>query len=275
MIRLSNLGTRILVAVIGMPIIFAACILGKFFFLVFALAVGLVSYYEFSKMILNINHYANKLVGYLSVAVIILNAYYHFIDLQILFLIIVPLLFLVELYRVKGSATANVGSTLTGIFYTGLLVSGLILLREFYSDSHFTYDRGGYLIISVFASIWLCDSSAFFVGTAIGTHKILPRISPNKSWEGAIAGFIFSTVGMIAARFIVLDFLTMFDAIAIGIIVGVFGQAGDFVESMFKRDSNVKDSSSIIPGHGGVLDRFDSLIFSAPLIYLYLKFFAG
>ena len=274
MIRLSNLGTRVLVSVIGIPLIVIVCIVGKWLFLLFALAIGLVSYFEFSKMVSKKRHHTNWLAGALSITAIITNAYYHFVDFQLLVFIIISLLFLFELSRNKESAVANLGSTLIGVFYIGLFASSLVLLREFYDESFFLYYRGGYLIISVFATIWICDSGAYFIGSAIGTHKIFPRISPNKSWEGSIAGFIFSILGMIAARYFALDFLSLLEAIIIGIIVGIFGQAGDFVESMIKRDTNVKDSSSLIPGHGGIFDRFDSLLFTAPLVYLYLEFFA-
>ena len=125
------------------------------------------------------------------------------------------------------------------------------------------------MIISIFVSIWICDSAAYFIGSAYGLHKLMPRVSPKKSWEGAIAGFVFAVIGMIAARELVLEFLELRDAIAIGLIVGAFGQIGDLVESLLKRDNHVKDSSSIIPGHGGILDRFDSLLFTAPIVYLY------
>ncbi len=271
MIRLSNLGTRVIVALVGIPLILAACIIGKIPFLIFAFGIGIISFVELSKMLEGKKHYLNNRIGELSVTVIIFNTYFQIIEFEKLALIIVAVLMLAELFRNSGSAVSNIGSTLIGIFYIGLFASSLIMLREFYNESFFTYDQGGYLIISVFVSIWLCDSAAYFVGTAIGTHKMLPRVSPNKSWEGAIAGFVFSIVGMLAARFLVLDFLSITDAVVIGIIVGTFGQAGDFIESMIKRDANVKDSSSIIPGHGGIFDRFDSLIFSAPIIYLYLE----
>lgn len=271
MIRLSNLGTRVIVALVGIPLILAACIIGKIPFLIFAFGIGIISFVELSKMLEGKKHYLNNRIGELSVTVIIFNTYFQIIEFEKLALIIVAVLMLAELFRNSGSAVSNIGSTLIGIFYIGLFASSLIMLREFYNESFFTYDQGGYLIISVFVSIWLCDSAAYFVGTAIGTHKMLPRVSPNKSWEGAIAGFVFSIVGMLAARFLVLDFLSITDAAAIGLIVGTFGQAGDFIESMIKRDANVKDSSSIIPGHGGIFDRFDSLIFSAPIIYLYLE----
>ncbi|MEW6701110.1 MAG: phosphatidate cytidylyltransferase, partial [Bacteroidota bacterium] len=170
-------------------------------------------------------------------------------------------------------ASANLGSTLLGIFYMGLFSAAIVDLREFYRDSIFTYNQGGYLIISILASIWICDSAAYFIGTAYGRHKLMPRVSPNKSWEGAIAGFVFAIIGMIAAREVLLEFMELHNAIVIGFIVGTFGQIGDLIESLLKRDAHVKDSSSLIPGHGGIFDRFDSLLFTAPVVYLYLFLF--
>ena len=135
------------------------------------------------------------------------------------------------------------------------------------------YTEAGYLIISIFASIWVCDSAAYFIGSALGKHKLFPRVSPKKSWEGAIAGFIFAVVTLIAARELLLDILSLTDAVIIGILIGIFGQLGDLVESLLKRDAGVKDSSSIIPGHGGIFDRFDSILFTVPIVYLYFYFF--
>ena len=103
---------------------------------------------------------------------------------------------------------------------------------------------------------------------------MFPRISPNKSWEGALLGFLFAILTMLLAKLIVLDFLSWTNVIVLGIIIGIIGQLGDLVESSIKRDAGIKDSSSIIPGHGGIFDRFDSLLFSAPAIWLYLKYFS-
>ena len=124
----------------------------------------------------------------------------------------------------------------------------------------------------MFASIWICDSAAYYGGTALGKHKLFLRVSPYKSWEGALFGFVFSVLTMVTAKFIVLDFLDWNTIIALGVIIGIIGQLGDLVESLFKRDAQVKDSSNIIPGHGGVFDRFDSLLLTAPVIYLYLTY---
>ena len=106
----------------------------------------------------------------------------------------------------------------------------------------------------------------------MGRHKLFVRVSPNKTWEGAVWGFIAAVATMIIAQKLILPYLRLHQAIIIGMIIGVFGQIGDLVESLFKRDAGVKDSSSIIPGHGGVLDRFDSLIFVSPILYLYIDF---
>ncbi len=269
--QMSNLVSRILVALVGIPLIVALCLIGKIPFLLFVLFIGLIAFYEFSGMLKNKNSYANRIIGSISVLLIILNEYYHFLDYHVFFILIILTLLLAELFRNKSSAINNLGSTLLGIFYIGFFAASILNLREFYSGSAFTYSQGGYLILSILVSIWLCDSAAYFIGSAYGLHKLMPRVSPKKSWEGAIAGFIFAVIGLVVAKSLVLEFLTMFQAIIIGIIVGLFGQIGDLIESLIKRDANVKDSSAIIPGHGGIFDRFDSLLFTAPIVYLYLR----
>jgi phosphatidate cytidylyltransferase len=110
------------------------------------------------------------------------------------------------------------------------------------------------------------------VGAPLGKHKLFPRVSPQKSWEGAIAGFVFAIAAAVAAKYLVLTFLPLASAIVIGAIVGTIGQLGDLVESLLKRDAGVKDSSTLIPGHGGALDRFDSILLVTPCVYLYLHY---
>ena len=266
MVRLNNLGTRVVVALFGIPLIIIVSVLGRWPFVIFTLAIALISFFEFSQMVINKRHYVNMLIGILSISAIVINTYEHYIGYHSLIVMIVSALLALELLRNKGSAISNLGSTLLGIFYIGFFSSSLIALRQLYEYSYFLYDQGGYLIISVFASIWLCDSAAYFIGSAVGSHKIFPRISPNKSWEGTITGFFFAIFGMIVSHF-----LSTSNAVVLGMIVGIFGQTGDFIESMFKRDTNVKDSSGLIPGHGGIFDRFDSLLFTVPAVYMYLR----
>jgi phosphatidate cytidylyltransferase len=213
---------------------------------------------------------------------------------QLQFLLVVVLVFLLtvllmELFRQKGSAILNATATVAGVLFISLFFGTLIYVRELFPfgfpvhkffPASYAGDAelamisrwGGYTVISIFASIWMCDTLAYFGGSAFGRHKLFERVSPKKSWEGAIFGFVAALLTMVIARATVLDYLRLQDALVMGSIVGIFGQLGDLVESRFKRDAGMKDSSSIIPGHGGVYDRFDSLVFVAPIVYLYIDF---
>jgi phosphatidate cytidylyltransferase len=209
----------------------------------------------------------------------------------ILIISILIVILIVELFRNAGYPLHNLSVTVMGLIYVSGFFGTFIGLRELFipfdfpASRFFTADEislpqtldkiyawGGYTVISVFIIIWICDTAAYFGGRLTGKHKLFERISPNKTWEGAIFGFVFAIVAAVAMKYILLDYLSVGSAVVIGFIVGVFGQVGDLVESMFKRDAGVKDSSSLIPGHGGALDRFDSLLFVAPLVYLYLDF---
>ena len=273
--KLGNTSVRIIVSVMAIPLILFACVYGKIPFLIFVLGIGLLSFGVFTGLAKKKNIYPNSLLGFLTVALLILNVYFNFVQFDIIIISSAILILLSELFRNKSSAILNTGATFLGILYLGLFSASILAIREFYNYSVLVYDEGGYLIISIMASIWICDSAAFFIGSAIGKHKLFPRVSPNKSWEGAITGFVFSVIAMIAAKALILDNLTLFDTIIIGIIVGLIGQLGDLVESLFKRDAGVKDSSNLIPGHGGIFDRFDSLFLTAPTVYVYLFLFVG
>jgi phosphatidate cytidylyltransferase len=134
------------------------------------------------------------------------------------------------------------------------------------------------LICVVLGSIWACDSLAYYGGKFFGKHKLFERVSPKKTWEGAVAGFIGGITGVLLVRYLFIQagetfYLDVLQVSIIGALGGSLGQLGDLAESWLKRDAGVKDSSSIIPGHGGVLDRFDSLLFVAPATYVYVKYF--
>lgn len=269
---LGNTAVRVLVSVFAIPAIVLLSYFGGVYFLSFVLIITGISFYEFSVMAKLKDANVNVNLGLLAVIFIIINQY-RFLFSQYNFLIaffIVLLIF--ELFRNNGSAIQNLGVTLLGVFYLGIFGSTLVGIREFYPNIDGLYSNGGYLIISILATIWICDSAAFFGGTALGKHKLFPRVSPKKSWEGAIFGFVFAILTMILAKALVLDFLSLRDSLALGFIIGTFGQIGDLAESLLKRDAAVKDSSSLIPGHGGIFDRFDSLLFSSPIIYLYLSY---
>lgn len=266
----NKTGTRVIVSIIAIPFIALASYFGGILFLIFVLGIALISFYEFSALVKNKKAEPHTYTGMLAVAAIVLNIYFDWLNFFTITIIISTILLIIELFRNKSSAILNLGVTYLGIFYIGLFASSILGIRELYKFSHQLYEQGGFLIISIFVTIWICDSAAFFLGTAFGKHKLFPRVSPNKSWEGAIAGFVFSILTMVAAQLFILDFLTVTDAIIIGALVGTVGQVGDLIESLIKRDAEVKDSSALIPGHGGIFDRFDSLLFVSPFIYLYL-----
>ncbi len=267
---IGNTTIRIIVSAIAIPAIVLASYFGRFYFFTFAFGIGVVSYYEFWLFVKNKDINANLTLGVLSVGLLITNTFKNFIDFYSLLILILVILTITELFRNKGSAIFNIGSTLLGVLYFGLFASALVAIREFYLVD---YEHGGLLIISIFASIWFCDSAAFFGGSALGKHKLFPRVSPNKSWEGALFGLLFAIIAMVISKVVIINFLTWVDVIAIGLIVGIIGQIGDLIESLFKRDARVKDSSEIVPGHGGIFDRFDSLLYSAPTLIIYIKYF--
>lgn len=276
---MSNLAARVLVAVVSIPIITAACYFGGPYFFIFTTALIVLSLNEFYGLAKSKSLEPAAAVGVAIAA--IMNALVYASGLKNLvdyLLFAIGFILLFELGKKRGDRVIgtfeNAGATLSGVIYIGLFGSILTALRERYGlASIFPEDKdAGIFIISILAAIWICDSAAFFVGRAFGKHKMTKLVSPNKTWEGAVAGFIFAIGTAIAAKYLTMPHLDARFAIGMGVIVGTLGQAGDFVESMFKRDANAKDSSALIPGHGGVFDRFDSLLFSAPFIYLMLKY---
>jgi phosphatidate cytidylyltransferase len=160
--------------------------------------------------------------------------------------------------------------TLFGVLYVAWLSAHLVLLRELPWRAGTPYAEGAACALLAFFITWGCDSGAYLVGRLFGRRR-LTRISPRKSVEGAIGGLLFAVACAFVARAWFAPFLAVRDALALGVLVGLFAQVGDLVESLFKRDAAHGDSSDIIPGHGGILDRFDSLYFGAPLVYYYLK----
>jgi len=180
-----------------------------------------------------------------------------------------------ELFRKKPHAMENIATSFFAAVFIALAIAYFIKLQQLgYNDKG--GHLGGYAVLTVFIGVWTCDSMAYFVGSAFGKHKIFPRVSPNKSWEGSIAGVVGSfVVLLLIVKAGWLPGLDYFDALILGLITGVAGQIGDFAESLVKRDVGVKDSSNLLPGHGGAWDRLDSILFAAPLSYLYLSLVLG
>lgn len=271
---------RVIVAVVAIPLIVAACYFGGPWFFLFTTALIVLSANEFYNLASSKALHPSAVFGITSAGVLNALVYSAGFAAALDFLIlIIPLALLSELFKTRPDKVSgtfeNVGTTLLGIFYIGILGAVLTALRQRVNLESVFPDRkdAGLFMIAILATIWICDSAAYFVGRSIGKRKMSKLVSPNKTWEGAIAGFVFAIATAVATKYLIMPFLDLELAIGTGIIIGTFGQAGDFVESLFKRDAGAKDSSNLIPGHGGVFDRFDSLLFSAPFIYLLLEHF--
>ena len=184
---------------------------------------------------------------------------------------IIPLFSLViifELFRKNNPSWKRVGVYLTGFAYISIPFG---LMNFFY----YTPDSGTLqvgILIGLFAIVWSNDVFAYLVGSMIGKHRILERISPKKSWEGSIGGLLFA---LLAAYILSLFYaqLSLSRWLVMAVVIVVFGTVGDFAESMLKRQAGVKDSGNLLPGHGGVLDRFDAVMFATPFVYFYLNLF--
>ena len=172
--------------------------------------------------------------------------------------VILPLIWLLG-RRHKEGAFISWAWTIAGILYVGWLLSYFVALRGL--------DEHGYWVFLALATNFASDTAAFFTGRALGRHKLAPRISPGKTWEGTIAGFFGAII--VSLPFTMLLPLSYWQAILLGFLVSLFGQLGDLVESLLKRNMGVKDSGRLLPGHGGALDRIDSVVFAGVVVYYY------
>ena len=204
-----------------------------------------------------------------------------FFDLGASLLALVAILILLVLSALIGTlrlsnkeGLLSFFSTVGGFFYIPFLLAfllGIVAVVEGRFLGHpFTSHYASAFVFMIFAGIWLCDSGAYFAGRTFGKHKLFERVSPKKTWEGAIGGAVVTIVGVTICTIWLFPNSQWFDGVILGTIIGIMGQIGDLVESLIKRACRVKDSSQIIPGHGGILDRFDSLLFVVPVVYLYV-----
>jgi phosphatidate cytidylyltransferase len=181
-------------------------------------------------------------------------------------MLVVPMIlgvFVTELFRKSNTPMLNIACTLIIPFYVALPFSFLHFLV--FKTGEYEYG----LLLAFFFLIWANDIGAYLIGVNFGKHRLFERISPKKSWEGAIGGFVFTIVVAVFIWYFS-ERLNVWHWLVIGVLVSVMGTLGDLVESMLKRSVNIKDSGSLLPGHGGVLDRFDAVIFAAPLVCSYL-----
>jgi len=173
--------------------------------------------------------------------------------------------------RDTKSALLTISAFFMGIIYAGWAFGRhLVLIRDMKIDN---MEIGVGLIVLFIAIIWCGDTGAYAIGRLFGRHKLIPTISPGKTIEGTMGGLFFGILGGIAIKYVFLpEVIALHHVIILGILLGIIGQTGDLGESLLKRNANMKDSGNLIPGHGGVLDRCDSMILTAPVFYYYLKY---
>jgi phosphatidate cytidylyltransferase len=184
--------------------------------------------------------------------------------LFVLLLFLLAILFL-GITQNLSSTISTLAIVLLGIFYIGFLLSHVSLIR--------TMPEGRRWVFFLLATVWAGDISAFLGGFFFGRHKLYPKISPNKTYEGLLGAIVGTVVVALAFAILFIPKLGMGFCLFLAIGIGVVGQLGDFTESMFKRSAQVKDSGALIPGHGGMLDRIDSFLFSAPFLHYALLYF--
>lgn len=281
---MSNLVLRSITGVLFVATIILCISWNKYsaglLFLVFS-TLGTVEFYQ----ILNKKKLSNntKYGPFVNVVVysLLTLAFIEIIDYRFLFLIVPLLLILVvqELFMKDTIPYQNISSTLFGILYITLPFAALNYIsfnEEFYSKIGLSGNWS--LLTGFFIILWTSDSMAYLVGRKFGKHKLFPRVSPGKTWEGFIGGVVFAVIAGYIYSLVTKDVQAdstinaSLHWIVMSLIISVFGMLGDLSESLLKRSGGVKDSGSLLPGHGGVLDRFDGIFFSSPIILTYLLF---
>lgn len=270
---LDKLGIRTVISITFAPLILLSAWQGGYIFFAVVTSIVLLALNEFYDLATQKVTYPVRFFGF---GVAIASCYLFFINraeyLWILLSVTFVLLLIFELFRNEVAPILNVATTFMGVFYVAILLGFLLLIRELPDGSTFHYLLGGKWVILIFLSIWVCDSAAYMLGARLGRHKLFERVSPNKTIEGAIFGFIFALLTAYVSWLIYLHEMRLLHVLVIGGLCGTLGQISDLVESLFKRDARVKDASNLIPGHGGILDRFDSEILVAPAVFFYLRF---
>jgi len=184
-------------------------------------------------------------------------------------LLSVPLLFLpfvFEIYRKQPQPLINIALTITGILYIAVPLALLNLLN---GENALRVLKFPVILTGFFLITWFYDTGAYLYGKQFGTHKFFERISPKKTWEGTIAGAVVAIITSVGLHFLAPG-IALPDWISIAFLIILFGTFGDLIESLFKRSMNIKDSGTILPGHGGILDRFDTMFISVPFVFLYI-----
>lgn len=267
---MKNLTIRTLTGAVYVAIVLGSILCGKFIFSALFLLILLFSLLEFYRLCQQCELKPQIAAGLIISAIIytlLFLAGHHFIETKIL-LAIVPLLILIpviEILRNKKNSVQNIAFTILGIVYIAFPYSVFNSILIPFANQPELYKPE--LLIGLMIIIWASDSGAYIFGRLFGKHKLIERVSPNKTWEGAIGGAIFGIL-ISVLFFHFFDYFNTIQVVLISLTTIIAGAFGDLAESLIKRNFDVKDSGKVLPGHGGLLDRFDSLLFAAPVYYV-------
>ncbi len=257
---------RVITAFIAIPFLFGIIYFAPaWVFTILILFVGLISLNEFYALIRLKGAEKTVFFNYLLTALLFFSIICKgpfYIAIFPLF-VIFPLAFFIFRYPKSHPKMVDIGKLIMGPFYICLPLSFLATIR--------TLDEGQMWIFFILAVIFAGDTGSFYFGKLFGKHK-LTQISPGKTWEGTLGGLIANVVSAGIFAYLFFPSLSASSIMVLGVAIGISGQVGDLAESMLKRMSNIKDSGRILPGHGGILDRIDSLLFAIPILYIYLSY---
>ncbi len=283
----DRLKPRLLVGFLGIPALLLIIWLGGWVYALLITGVVILGLWEYFRLLRRGGLVPRPVPAYLAAFAILaacagcVDLFGQSLSLETLGLLFFTIVFLlvivlqtVEVLFPSGTAWMNLSVNVLGVLWIGGFGASFILVRSAdFSAFGGTVDAAFRLTVSLYVSVWICDSLAYFLGKRFGKKKILPLVSPKKTVVGTISGLIGALLTMFllgVSGFLPGDIFTPAHLLVLGLIAGGAGQMGDFVESRLKRDFEVKDTGALLPGHGGVLDRFDSLLFVMPLTYLYL-----
>ncbi|MFC1899226.1 phosphatidate cytidylyltransferase [Chloroflexota bacterium] len=257
---------RLITALIGIPLIVLPIWFGQLWFTVIVAVWGVLAGYEFYKMAASAKAQPITFIGLIGILLFVVSPHINHegtLPLLLTSIVVIPLIILL----LRHKEERNFGSwvwTISGILYIGWMLSHFVALRNL--------DGGRNWIFLAFLVTFAYDSSAFFVGRTWGRHYMVPSISPKKTWEGAlggVSGAIFVSLLFLIPTPLQLP-ITFWQAILLGVMISVFAQVGDLVESLLKRSTGMKESGTLLPGHGGFLDRIDSIVFAGIVVYYYV-----
>ena len=257
---------RLIVASAVSPVLFAyVYFLSSSWFLVLLVIVSMLSMREFYTMYKVPRMYAlpGIFMGGILFYVACRATEYFFYGL-VISLFFLLLLRLIAAETPSGSMS-DIGPLGVGFFY----ISGFLSFQWFLRDDDF----GAQYILFLYVTVWLADSAAYYIGTYLGKNRLYPAVSPNKTFEGFFGSILGGATGAFIMKIVFnIHDISIMKSIIIGAVLGTAAVFGDLIESMFKRDAGVKDSSNLIPGHGGMLDKIDGLLVAAPLLYFVLRY---